>query len=116
FSGAALMSRNNVAKAENRLHGIAEAREAGRARIGLVAAHHGGPLLRGHGRRAGIREQVNQDCFRSDQKKIVPGLFDELLPFRACSPANGLNTLYAEWFDDRANRHGVSRLSLQTLP
>ena len=76
FGGAALMRGNNVAKSENGLNGIAKTREAGRAGVGFVAAHHRGPLFGGHGGSAGIGEQVDQDGFRSDQEEIVAGVFD----------------------------------------
>ena len=42
--------------------------------VGFVAAHHGGPLLGGHGAGAGIGQQVDQDVRALDEKQVVAGL------------------------------------------
>jgi hypothetical protein len=45
--------------------------EAPAARVALVALHHPGPLVRRHRARAGIRQQVDQDIVRRQQKEVV---------------------------------------------
>src|SRR5262250_2117264 len=71
FGGPALMRGNDVVETEDGLHGIAETREARRAGIRFVAAHHGGPLFGGHGGGAAVGEEIDEDGFRIDEKEIV---------------------------------------------
>ena len=114
FRGTALVRGNHVAKSENSLYCITEAREARRTGIGLIAAHHGGPLFGGHGGGAGIGEQVDENLLGIDQKEIVAGRFDQLLALFSRGAPNGLDTLDAEGFDNGSNGHGFAD-SLLTL-
>src|SRR5580692_7701373 len=68
FRRAALMSRDDMLKTHDGLDRITKARKARRASVGLVTAHHGGPLFGRHRGCSRIREQVNEDRFRSHQK------------------------------------------------
>jgi len=81
FRGAALVRGNHVAKAKNVLHGIAKPREARRPGVGFVAAHHRRPLFGGHRCGSGVREQINQNGFGRDEKKIVAGSLHEFPAF-----------------------------------
>src|SRR5712692_30110 len=91
---------------EDGLHRIAETRKTGRASVGLVAAHHRRPLLGGHRVGAGVREQIDQDGFRGDEKQVVAGGFEQPLALLAGRAPDGLDALDAKWFDDGLNQHG----------
>src|SRR5262249_13887557 len=88
---------------ENLFHRITEAHEAGAAGIAFIAAHHACPLFGGHGAGTGIRQQINQDVFRSQQKKVVVGGAQKLLALKARGPANRFNALDEEGLNDGAD-------------
>ncbi len=106
--GAALVRGDDVAETEDTLHRVAEARKAGRARIGFVAAHHRRPLLGGHGAEAGIGEQVNQDEFRGNQEQVVAGGFEKRLPLLTGCAGDGLDGLDAKRFNDGFGGHELA--------
>src|SRR5262249_33170181 len=105
FGGPSLMGGDYVPESEDLGDGIAEAQKAGTAGVTLVAAHHARPLLGGHGAGAGVGEQVDQDVFGGQQKKVVVGGAQELLALLARGPADGLNALNAKRFNDGADGH-----------
>ena len=74
LGGAALVGGDHVAEAGEVVGHALEAEEALAAGVGFVAAHHGRPLLGGHGAGAGIGEQVDQDVARFDEEEVVAGL------------------------------------------
>jgi len=43
------------------------------AGVTLIAFHDCRPLVRGHGARAGVREEVNQDIIGRKEEKVVIG-------------------------------------------
>ena len=106
LSGAALVRGDDVPVAEDVLNGILEAIEAATAGVAFVAFHDGGPLVRGHRAGSGVGEQVDEDVVSAQQEKIVVCGFEELLALGAGGPADGLDTLDAEGFDDGAGDHG----------
>src|SRR5262249_3993136 len=67
--------------------------------------HHAGPLLGGHGAGAGISQQIDQDVFCGQEEKIVVGGAQKFLALTARGPANRLNALDAERFNDGAHGH-----------
>jgi hypothetical protein len=113
---AALMRRNHVPKTEDRLHGITKSREAGRACVGFVAAHHRRPLFGGHRRSARIRQQVDEDRFRRHEEQVVACRFDQTLAFLARGLPNRLDALDAKRFNDRSLGHDPAPpVSLHTM-
>ena len=76
LGGAALVGGNHVAEAGEIVDHALQAEEALAAGVGFVAAHHGGPLLGGHGAGAGIGEQIDQDVAGFDEEEVVAGLFE----------------------------------------
>src|SRR5580692_4318770 len=100
FSGASLMGGDDVTVAENFLDGIFEAVEAAAAGVAFVALHAGGPLMRGHGARAGDGEQVDEDIVGGEQEQVVVGGFEEVLALAAGGPAQRFDALDAAGFDD----------------
>ena len=110
LGGAALVGRDDVLVAEDILNGSAELLEAAAAGITLVAFHHGGPLVGGHGASAGIGEQVDEDIVGGQKKEVVVRGAEQLLALRAGRPVNGLDALDAKGFDDGAGHVGFSFL------
>ena len=72
---AALVRGNHVAEAGELVGHALQAEEALAAGVGFVAAHHGRPLLGGHGAGAGIGQQVDQDVAGIDEEEVVAGRF-----------------------------------------
>ena len=105
FSGAALMGWDHAPVPEDGLNGIAEVVEAATAGIALIAFHHGGPLVRGHGAGPGVGQQVDEHVIRGKQEDVEVGCGEDLLALGACGPVDGLDTLDAEGLDDGAERH-----------
>src|SRR5215472_3881815 len=114
FGGAPLVRGDDVAKTKNALHGFAETREAGRSGIGFIAAHHGSPLFGGHGGGAGVGQQIDEDGFGRNEKKIVAGIFDKFLALGASGGANGFDAFDTERLDDRADGHGEDTLPVNS--
>jgi hypothetical protein len=54
----------------------------------------------------GVGEQVNEDVGGGQEKKIVVRSLEEFLALGAGGPADGLNGLDAEGFDDGFGNHG----------
>ena len=100
LGGAALVGGDDMLVSEDVLNGIAEAVEAAAAGVAFVALHDRGPLVGGHGAGAGIGKQVDQHIVGGEQKQVVVRGPQQLLAFFARGPADGLNTLNAEWLDD----------------
>ena len=75
FGRASLVGGNHVAEAGQLVGRALQAEEALAAGVGFVAAHHGGPLLGGHGAGARIGQQIDQDVARVDEEQVVAGLF-----------------------------------------
>ncbi len=71
FSRSSLVRWDHMLVAEDVLHGIAKTVEAGTAGIALVPFHDRCPLVRRHGARAGVGEQINKDVARGEEKQIV---------------------------------------------
>ena len=116
LGGAALVRGNHVAEAGELVGHALEAEEALAAGVGFVAAHHGGPLLGGHGAGAGIGEQVDQDVAGFDEEEVVAGLLQVALALLGRGVAQRLHALDAEWLDDGLHRSSqVSAFSGQPL-
>ncbi len=116
FGGAALMSWNHMAIAENILNGLAKSVEALASSVTLVAFHDRRPLVRGHGPGAGIGQQVNQHVGGGKQEQIVVSSAEKLFPLRARGPPDRLNALDAKRLDDGARHDGSARArNLPTL-
>src|SRR5215469_9491601 len=96
------MSRDDVAVTEDAANRVAEAIEALASRVALVAFHHRGPLVSGHGACTGICEQIDQNIGSREKEEIVVSMFEQRFAFGARGPANRLNALDAEGFDDGA--------------
>src|SRR5580765_7086786 len=108
FCGPALMRGNHVTEAEDVLDRIAEVIEAPASRVALVAFHDAGPLMRRHGARAGIGEQIDEHVVSGQQEQVVISGAQQLLPLLAGGPGDRLDALDAEGFDDGFDGHGGS--------
>ncbi len=97
---AALVRRNHVPEAGQIVHHPLQPEEAFAAGVGLVAAHHRRPLLRGHGAGAGIGEQIDQDIARFDEEQVVAGTGQETLALIRRRIVERLDALDAEGLDD----------------
>ena len=80
----------------------------GTSGIALVAFHHGGPLVRRHGARAGVGEQIHQDIASGEEKQIVVRGTQQMLALFARGPADGLNALDTKWLNDGLDGHVFS--------
>ena len=103
LGGASLVGGDHVAKAGECVGNSLEAEEALAAGVALVAAHDGGPLLRGHRAGAGIGEQVDQDMAGVDQEEVVAGFGEVALALRRSGVVQRFHALDAEGFDDGAH-------------
>src|SRR4029077_20535939 len=101
------MGGNNVTKAEYALHSGAETLKARRSRVRFIAAHHGSPLLGGHGRRTGISEQVDQNGIRGNGEQVVTGLLKQMAAFLRCRAAERFNALNPKRLDDGFVHRGL---------
>src|SRR5215469_11789413 len=102
-----------MAITEDVAHRIAEAIEAFASRITLVAFHHRGPLVGGHGARARVGKQIDQHIGSREKEEIVVGIFEQHFALGAGGPANRLNTLDAEGFDDGAGHQELLNQKLR---
>ena len=109
LGGPPLVGRNHVAKPGQVLDRPLQPVETLAAGVGFVAAHHGRPLLGGHGAGARIRQQVDEDVPGVDQEKVVPRLFQEPLALLARGLPQRLHALDAEWLDYRFHNRECSR-------
>ena len=75
LGGASLVRGDEKLEAENILHRGFETNERARARVRLVAAHDGGPLLGTHRAGAGVGQQVNEDVFGLEREDVVARRF-----------------------------------------
>ncbi|MBF8249228.1 MAG: hypothetical protein HW374_2028 [Bacteroidetes bacterium] len=68
--------------------------------IRFIAVHHSSPLLRAHGRRPAVRQQVDQHVFGPNEKRIKRGSPKDGFPLRLRRELDRLDGLYFEGFDD----------------
>jgi hypothetical protein len=94
---------NHVTESGERADRLLEAVKAFAAGIGLVAAHHGGPLFGGHGAGAGIGEQVDQNVAGADLEEVIAGSFEKAFALLRRGSPQGLDAFYAEGLDDGAH-------------
>src|ERR1035438_4579513 len=94
------MGRDHVRKTGKVVDDFLEAEKAFAAGIRFVAAHHSRPLVRGHSAGAGIGQQIDQNIGRTQLKKVVTGLVQELFALRGSGVAQWLDAADAEWLDD----------------
>ena len=73
LGSASLVSWDDVFVSDNVLNGATKTIEAAAAGVTLIAFHDCRPLVRGHGARAGVREEVNQDIIGWKEEKVVIG-------------------------------------------
>ncbi len=99
---ASLVGWHDVAIAIVGLNGIFQVVEIAAAGIGFVAQHHASPLPIAHGARAAVGQQVNVDRLRAQEKRIVAGFGQRLLPLRAAHHAQRLDHLDLPRFRPRA--------------
>jgi hypothetical protein len=70
LGGPPLVGGDDVGESEDIPDGGLEMEEVPAAGIGFVADHHAGPLVVAHGRRPGIREEVDEDLVRGDLEDV----------------------------------------------
>jgi len=73
------------------------------AGVALVAEHHGGPLLGGHGAGAGVGEEIDAAVLGVEQEDVVVGRGKRLLALGVGRDLEGFRHLDAEGLDDRAH-------------
>ena len=100
LGGAALVRGDDVAESSEILRNPLQAIETGAAGIRLVAAHHGGPLRRGHGGSSGVGEEIDQDIVGVELEEVVADGVDESLAFAASSLPDRFDALDPEGLDD----------------
>ena len=122
LGGPPLVGRDDVAIAEDVPHGRLEAVEAAAAGIGLVPAHHAGPLLGAHRAGSAVGEQVDDHVVGLDLEEVEARLLQDPLALLARRLADRLDGLDAEGLEDRAialalahDRHGRSSLPSSRL-
>src|SRR5260370_37920385 len=93
---------------------MAKSREARRAGVGFVTAHHRRPLYRGHRGGPGIRQEIDENRLGRHQKKVITSGFHEFLAFFPSGAADGLYALYAKWLDDGFDGHALQRFPTGT--
>jgi hypothetical protein len=77
-----LVRGDQVPVAERLAHGLLEAEEAARARVGLVPELHRGALLLRERGGAAVGEQVDEHVLRAQEKRVVAGLAHRHAPVR----------------------------------
>ena len=113
LGGAALVGGNDMLVAKDILNRIAKPIEAAAAGVALVALHHCGPLMSGHGAGSGVGEEIDQNIVGGKKKQVVKRSPQQLLALRPRGPVNRLDALDAERLDD-GTRHGGSHPTLNT--
>lgn len=98
------MRGDDVLESEDVAHDGLEAIEACAPGIRFIPSHHGRPLLRTHGCRAAVRQQVYDDVLRLDQKEVVAGLAQVPLTLLARRHADGLDDFDPKRLDDGLHR------------
>ncbi len=99
--GSPLMRGDDLTESGNFPDTVSEAIPRSRSRVGLVAAHHRGPLLLGgHGAGSGIRQQIDEDLFGRDAEQIPMRTAQDLLALLARRHAQWLNDLDAKGLDN----------------
>ena len=101
FARPALVGRQNVRHsgqvAEHRLEAI----PASRPGVGLVAAHHAGPLLAAHGGGAAVGEQVDDHVLRRNLEEVEMDPFQDRFPLLGRGELDRFHHLDFERFDNR---------------
>src|ERR1051326_4946010 len=114
--GAALVGRNHMLEPGEILHHALEAVETFTAGIGFIAAHHGRPLLGGHGAGAGVGQEIDQDILGVDEEQVVAGLLEETPALFGRGLPERFDTLDAEWLDDGFHYASTSIRASAALP
>ena len=83
FGAAPLVGREDVLEAEDLLHRLLEAREAGAAGVSLVTVHQRRPLEVAHRARAAVGQQVDEDVLAAQVEQVEVRGAERLLAFRA---------------------------------
>ena len=115
LGGPPLVGRQDVFDARDLSYRRLEFLPRTAAGVTLVAEHHGGPLLGGHGAGARIGEEIDTAILCVDQEDVVVGRGECLLALGEGRDLEGFRHLDAEGFDDRAHIHppGVVRPRLR---
>ena len=105
LGGASLVRRDDVLEARELLHGVAEPVIGAAAGVRLVPLDERAPLRGRHRARAGVRQEVDEDVLRVQEKDVVAGLGDGLAPLVGSRRLDRLDGLDPEGLDDRAEFH-----------
>jgi len=114
FRPASLVRGDDMAVAVDIPHSFLQVREAHCPRIGLITHHHPSPLLRTHRICSAVREEVNRDCVRWEEERVVPRCHDARVPFLFRRPRKRLHHLDSVWF--RAASHGCCYTKISLAP
>ena len=108
FGGTTLVGGDDVSISKDVLNRVAELIEATAARVTLIAFHHGGPLVTGHGAGAGIGQKVDQDVVGRKEKEVIVCGAKQIFALLASSSSNGLDALDAERLNDGLRHEDLS--------
>ncbi|OPY90664.1 MAG: hypothetical protein A4E72_00547 [Syntrophus sp. PtaU1.Bin208] len=71
LGGPSLMNRQGVLEPEDLLDHIGQFHEACGAGIGVVGNHHGGKLVVAHGIRSAVRQHIQENILRLQEKSVI---------------------------------------------
>ena len=95
-----LMSGEDEGHARQLVRDLLEPEPAPGARVGLVAAHHRGPLLGAHRARTGVGEEIDDDVLRAEAEEVELRLLEHPAPLARRRHADRFDDLDAERLDD----------------
>src|ERR1051326_7787824 len=79
FASARLVCRDDMLESAQLPGALLEPEKAPGARVRFVPFHHPRPLLRAHGGRAAVGQQVDQDIFSPNQERVKARQAENLL-------------------------------------
>ena len=94
---AALVRGDDEGKAGEVLHHAAKMVKVTSPGVGLVTQHQAGPLVIGHGRGAGVGQEVDEDVLRRNGEDVVAGLLETPSPGVPIRQADRLHHLDPPW-------------------
>jgi hypothetical protein len=113
--GTALMGGDEEFEAKNAFYGFFKAEVGARPGVGLIALHHGSPLVLAHSTGARICEQIDEDILGTQTEGVKASYKESFFSFITGDQADRFDHLDAEGFGG-IGRHeiswGIYKLSL----
>ncbi len=100
FGGASLVGGDDVFQAGQLADFALEAEEAAAAGVGFLAAHDARPLVRAHGGRAAVGQQVDEHLVGRDEEEVIVAAAEGFLALLDGGEADRLDRLDLEGLDD----------------